>query len=164
MGFNRYKITYECDCGIDWGSCGRRNFFLYGYLRSCDIGTIMHVQHADDEDPIIETYGSFTDNALKWDDKDHELFDSRNKTEELLTREIIEKTGFIYKDTSEAGLDYFWDKKTEKHSIIYDYKKHRMVITMRDEVRQDDYSAFIGHIFHHSQFRSVCRMVGMYII
>jgi hypothetical protein len=44
MSINRYKSMFECDCGQDcgqdYGSCGRRSFFLFEYSRSCDIGTI----------------------------------------------------------------------------------------------------------------------------
>lgn len=64
MGVNRYKVTYECDCGENYGSCEKRSFFLFEYNRSCDIGTLYHKRHADDEDSKIERLGSFTDTML----------------------------------------------------------------------------------------------------
>lgn len=88
MGSTRYKVTYECDCGCDYGSCERRNIFLFEYNRSCDIGTLSHKHHADEPDSKMEYLGAFGDNALSalvkilteeppselWDDKDFEDF------------------------------------------------------------------------------------------
>lgn len=88
MGSTRYKVTYKCDCGCDYGSCGKRSIFLLDYNRSCDIGTLAHKHHADDSNSKMEYLGSFGDSALSalikilsesepsesWNEKDRENF------------------------------------------------------------------------------------------
>lgn len=64
MGINRYKVTYECDCGENYNTCEKRSFFLFEYNRSCDLGTIYHKRHADDKDSKVECFGTFTDKML----------------------------------------------------------------------------------------------------
>jgi len=54
MGMNYYKVTYECDCGCDYGSCERRNFFLLEMSRSVDVYTLYHKHHADEPDTKLE--------------------------------------------------------------------------------------------------------------
>jgi len=86
MGSTRYKVTYECHCGCDYGSCERRSVFLFDYNRSCDIGSLFHKRHADEPGSKMEFLGSFGDAALSalikiltenepsesWDQKDKE--------------------------------------------------------------------------------------------
>lgn len=88
MGSTRYKITYKCEEGCDYGSCGRRCVFLFEYNRSCDIGTLCHKHHADDVNSKMEYLGAFGDNAISalikilkennpseiWDEKDKDDF------------------------------------------------------------------------------------------
>lgn len=68
MSTNRYKVTYECDCGQDYGSCGRRNAFLLSYHNGSDTAALYHRQHVDDPtspyDGILELVAHFTDNKL----------------------------------------------------------------------------------------------------
>lgn len=88
MGITRYKVTYKCDCGEDYGSCERRSFFLFEYNRSCDLGSLSHKHHADEPNSKMEYLGTFGDNALSalikvlteanpseiWSEKDEEDF------------------------------------------------------------------------------------------
>jgi len=84
MGTTRYKVTYNCQCGEDYGSCDKRSFFLFAYNRSCDVGTLYHKLHADLPQSKLEKLGAFGDEAIsalvtvltqqdpseKWDDND----------------------------------------------------------------------------------------------
>lgn len=86
MGMNSYKITYECDCGCDYGSCERRNFFLLEMSRSTDTYTLYHKNHADDPNSKLEEVLWLGDNGMaalgklidcsdspeKYDDSDRE--------------------------------------------------------------------------------------------
>ena len=64
MGTTRFKVTYQCECGEDWGSCGKRSFFLFSYNRSCDIGALYHKHHADNQGSKLDYLGHFDDTAL----------------------------------------------------------------------------------------------------
>jgi hypothetical protein len=68
MGCNHYKVPYECDCGCDYGSCGRRSYYLMRYHRGSDTATIYHNAHADDpkypDDGKLEVVALLTDNGL----------------------------------------------------------------------------------------------------
>jgi len=64
MGYNRYKVTFECDSGCDYGSCGKRNLFIFEYNRSCDIGNLFFKHHADDSESKMELLATLTDNAI----------------------------------------------------------------------------------------------------
>ena len=64
MNNNRYKVTYTCECGQDYGSCGRRSFFIFDYNCSCDVGTLYYKSHADDNSSKMECLGYFSDEAI----------------------------------------------------------------------------------------------------
>lgn len=64
MGCTRYKVTFECDCGENYGSCEKRSFFILNYNRSVDIGTLYLKHHADDKESKMQNLGSFTDKGL----------------------------------------------------------------------------------------------------
>ncbi len=70
-----------------------------------------------------------------------------------LNREDIESLGWFYKQTTDAGLDYFWDNKTQKHSIICNYTTGWTVITVRSDARKEDYTAFAGYIKNKSELK-----------
>lgn len=82
----RFKVEYKCDCGIDYGSCDRKSMYLYEYNCSCDIGTLVHYSHYEDEKSKPEYIGAFTDNQMsalidvltkkegdRWTEQDHEI-------------------------------------------------------------------------------------------
>lgn len=62
MSKNRFKVEYECDCGIDYGSCGRKSVYLFEYNCSIDIGSLVHIHHINEKDCYVESLGSLTDN------------------------------------------------------------------------------------------------------
>ena len=86
MGMNRYKKTYKCDCGIDYGNCDRRNFFLLELSRINDVYYLYHKHHADEPESKLEKVLCFGENAMtalkeifncsesseSYDDSDHE--------------------------------------------------------------------------------------------
>jgi hypothetical protein len=43
MGITREKVTYKCDCGVDWGSCGAECAFVFVNNRSVDVYQIFHI-------------------------------------------------------------------------------------------------------------------------
>lgn len=65
MGITNHKKTIKCECGCDYGSCGRHNVFIMKYNRSVDIGTILIKRHVEELDSKFECLGSFTDNDLR---------------------------------------------------------------------------------------------------
>lgn len=77
MGISIYKTEYICDCGEDWGSCGKKSGFIMSYNRSCDLGTITHF-HGD----TTEDMGTFTDAGLSALNKLLLLEDPTSLTEE----------------------------------------------------------------------------------
>lgn len=64
MSKETFKTAYKCDCGIDYGSCGRDNEFVFQYNSTVDVGRLTHIVHKGDESEIIIDVGAFTDNAL----------------------------------------------------------------------------------------------------
>lgn len=83
MGISRYKVTYECECGCDYGSCERRSFYLLEQNRSSDTASLFHKHHADEKDSKLEFLLTMTDNSMEalitiltsqdkepWDDSD----------------------------------------------------------------------------------------------
>jgi hypothetical protein len=61
MSHSLQKITYECDCGKNYGSCGEQGVFYMDYNASCDTGQLFHKPHPDDK---IICLGEYTDNQL----------------------------------------------------------------------------------------------------
>lgn len=107
-----------------------------------------------------DKYEVYSYNLLSSEIKD--IADSLHEhNENSLTKEEIEGEGWFYKDTTEVGIDYFWDTNTKSHSIIYNYRTHRMVITMWDNERKEDYGAFIGICKNISDFRKILTMIGV---
>lgn len=78
-----------------------------------------------------------------------------------LDRQDIESLGWFYKDTSPGGYDYFWDTKTEKHSILYSPKLKRAIITVWDDVRKEDSNAFVGIIKNKSELMKILVQAGI---
>ena len=65
MGVNQYKVTYKCDCGCDYGSCERRNFFIMEMSRSLDFYRLFHKFHADENDSNLEEIFICSDNGIE---------------------------------------------------------------------------------------------------
>jgi len=65
MGMNQYKVTYKCDCGCDYGSCERRNFFLLEMSRSTDYYRLYHKFHADEVDSKLTEIFGCGDNGME---------------------------------------------------------------------------------------------------
>lgn len=85
----------------------------------------------------------------------HKLLMHKQIRVKFLDKTDIERCGWIYKDINEPQLDYFWDSETEKHSISYNYKTHRMIITGREDISKEDYSAFNGFIKNKSELKKI---------
>jgi hypothetical protein len=51
--------------------------------------------------------------------------------------------------------------RTQQHSIIFNPKSCRCVITLRDDIRKEDYTAFVGTIRNLSELRLIQKMVGI---
>jgi len=64
MSRNRFRVEYKCDCGCDYGSCGRNNVLLYEYNCSCDIGRIVMVNHIGSDSESVINFGYLSDNDL----------------------------------------------------------------------------------------------------
>lgn len=79
----------------------------------------------------------------------------------LLDREDIESLGWFYKQTTDSGLDYFWDDKTQKHSIIHSYITGWTVITVRDDARKEDYTSFAGYVKNKSELKRLMKQLGI---
>ena len=84
-----------------------------------------------------------------------------NRRVKYLDKLDIEDSGWYYKATTEVGLDYFLDLKTQQHSIIYDYNKKRMVVTVRDNIRKEDYTAFIGTVNNKSELKKIMSQLNI---
>lgn len=78
-----------------------------------------------------------------------------------LDQEDIESLRWCFKETTPSGLGYFWDIK-KNHSIIYDYKNHRAVITIRDNIRKEDYTAFVGYINNKSELKKIMQQLNIF--
>lgn len=68
MGLTRHKISYKCDCGIDYGSCGAQCAFVFVNNRTVDVYQIFHVDtheyRTKGGQPIITEICCFGDNAI----------------------------------------------------------------------------------------------------
>lgn len=64
MSKNRYKVEYTCDCGVDYGSCGRKSVYLFEYNCSIDLGTLVHHSHCEDPKSKPEYMGVLSDNQI----------------------------------------------------------------------------------------------------
>lgn len=82
MSHNREKVTYQCDCERDHGTCGEEGVLLLDGNNAIDITSIYWKAHPGE--PMIKI-GTFTDRQLfhlskllgsneneKWSDRDHE--------------------------------------------------------------------------------------------
>ncbi len=78
-----------------------------------------------------------------------------------LDREDIESLGWEYKETTEGKYDYFWDKGTGKHSILYSETQKRCLVTIRDEVRKKDFTVFVGTIKNKSELKRLLKQLGI---
>jgi hypothetical protein len=85
MSSTRTKITYKCECGIDYGSCGRRLVLLMDYHNGSDSFILVHKQHADEEKPKAEYVIGGGDEEiealskiLNWNDPDLEGWDDED--------------------------------------------------------------------------------------
>lgn len=88
MSINLSRTEYICDCGEDWGSCGKKSGFIMSYNRSCDLGTIFHY-HGDK----CEAIGTYTDDGLASLSKLLRLGDADKHSEE--DNDIYKKFNFI---------------------------------------------------------------------
>jgi len=64
MSKDRKKIIYKCDCGIDYGSCGRTNIMYYTYYGVSDTFKLGVKYHIDEIDSKITHITGGTDNDL----------------------------------------------------------------------------------------------------
>lgn len=64
MGSTYRKVTYKCDCGKDYGSCGEEGVFFLEYNRSCDIGTIFWKPHPGEKMQHLAALTDDQTNAL----------------------------------------------------------------------------------------------------
>jgi hypothetical protein len=94
MGLTNYKVTYECDCGENWGDCDKRSFFILQYNRTVDIGTLFHKHHADDENSKMQDLGAFTDKGLAALVKVLTQSDPDEETNEADEKDIKEARGY----------------------------------------------------------------------
>ena len=78
-----------------------------------------------------------------------------------MEREDIECFGWFFKGTSPDSYDYFWDIVTKKNSILYSYKLKRAIITIWDNVRKEDYTAFVGTIKHKEELKTIMKQIGI---
>lgn len=63
MGKNVYQHEYRCECGIDYGSCGRTNVFVIEWYRGSDTFIMYHKQHVDDPKSKFERIFGGEDNG-----------------------------------------------------------------------------------------------------
>jgi hypothetical protein len=83
MSIHRKKISYECDCGIDSGDCGRINVFI---LETCTTSDSYKLYHKIHNDTIVEviSFGDEANIALK------KLFSTNIKSETIQLSELEE--------------------------------------------------------------------------
>lgn len=77
-----------------------------------------------------------------------------------LDREDIESMGWYFKSKTDGGLDYLWSNN-HIHSIIFDPITKRCVITIRDEDRKEDYTAFVGTIKNKSELKKIMQQTNI---
>lgn len=95
-----------------------------------------------------------------WDEYEHDAYKTEFRVK-YLDREDIESLGWFYKQTTDSGLDYFWDDKTQKHSIIHSYITGWTVITVRDDARKEDYTSFAGYVKNKSELKRLMKQLGI---
>jgi len=78
-----------------------------------------------------------------------------------LDRSDIESLEWEYKETTEGKYDYFWDKGAGKHSILYSETQKRCLVTIRNEVRKEDFTAFVGTIKNKSELKRLLKQLGI---
>jgi len=69
MSTSIYKIEYECDCGVDYGSCGAKCAVILKSQNNCDVYTLYHTdghEYLGNKTPKTEKGGleCFGDNYL----------------------------------------------------------------------------------------------------
>lgn len=70
MSTSIYKVEYECDCGVDYGSCGAKCAVILKSNNSCDVYTLYHTDGhmylGNDKEPKTTQGGldCFGDNYL----------------------------------------------------------------------------------------------------
>lgn len=88
MSTSVYKVEYECDCGIDYGSCEAKCAIILKSQNSCDIYTLYHTDGhrylGNDKEPKTEKGGleCFGDNYISALIK---LLALKDSNEEILT-------------------------------------------------------------------------------
>ena len=78
-----------------------------------------------------------------------------------LDRGDIEECGWVLKEEMKYDRLYFWDKQTKKHSIIYNLRNKWMLITVRNDARSEDYTAFAGYVNNKSELKRIMKQVGI---
>lgn len=78
-----------------------------------------------------------------------------------LDKTDIENCDWYFKSqlTTESNNHYFWDKATSTHSLIYFYKKHHAIITIRDTIQKIDLTSFVGTIKNINQLQNIMKMI-----
>lgn len=89
MSQTRTKLEYECECGMDWGGCSRKNVFLEVVDNSTDYNMLMHIHHFGEDDEHVTNLGGWNDEQYsklikfitgkestesEWTEKEKELF------------------------------------------------------------------------------------------
>lgn len=64
MGINYYKVQYDCDCGENHGSCGKKSAFYIRLNRACDISEILHKHDLNNPDEKPEHLGAWNKSDL----------------------------------------------------------------------------------------------------
>jgi hypothetical protein len=59
-----YHVTYDCDCGIDYGSCDKKEEYALVYNGSCDLATLMRKSGHRDSDGKWKYVETLTDNQI----------------------------------------------------------------------------------------------------
>ena len=84
----------------------------------------------------------------------------RNYRVKYLDREDIEECGWEWKDSTKI-YDLYYDKETQKHSILYSKELKRMVITRFNRKRNIDETVFAGFVKNKSEFKRILKQVGI---
>lgn len=95
MSKSIYKVEYECDCGVDFGSCEAKCAVILELETSCDIYTLYHTDShrhlGNDKEPKTTKGGlsCFGDNYLNALGKAINLKDTNRHTLTDLERNVI---------------------------------------------------------------------------
>lgn len=71
-----------------------------------------------------------------------------------LDKKDIESLGWKFKDKINSQVDYYWSKD-DKHSIVHTHTRNRILLTIRDDARETDYTAFVGIIKNKSELKKI---------